>query len=180
VIQIIKRAEPNQQENFALELKNQPDLVNEFILLGADFTSQPNFSIESFCSLFSYELNVQIKVYNSEDPIFYSNENRYTEALVLSIVYCDNPQQYGVIYNENFKVFSPENFNLDYTFKALRPEPSPTQLFDNFLCESLEILSRATLNDSELNTLKLFYYQLKKLSQKHWDFEDKLKMICNV
>lgn len=180
-IQVLKSTQPIDHDIYAKDINQNSLLISEFQSLSQDFTSKENFSIDSFCKNFSQDLNVQIRVYSTEGLVYRANENSYTEALVLSILYFSDDNKYGVLYNENYKVFCNENHNLDYwEFKKERLEPSQVQVFDDFFNETLGIISRDLVPEAISNELKEFYFRLKKISYKFWGFEEKLKLIGKV
>ena len=124
---------------------------------------------------------MQIRVYNAEGLTFTATENPYTEALVLSILYLPKENQYGVLYHQSYKEFKFENHNFDFMgFSKKRTEPSQVQVFDDFLNETLGIISRDPVPEPITNELKDFYFRLKKISYKFWGFEEKLKLIGKV
>ena len=138
-------------DDFANDCNKNMGLVREILSFGLYITGcDQNDTIDSVYNklkIVSTELNIQIKIYSNEEVVSI-NQNPYACAIVVSIYYFKQANNYFALYHENYDKIAVENLNASDEFFDVEPQNDITKL-DKIANLLLDSLDETVLTDSE-------------------------------
>lgn len=174
----IENSDDISHEEFATALNTNQGLIDEFMYVGKALNVE-GFSIEEWIKGASYDLNIVVNLYDQQQLSYTFKQNRFTQALVLSVLMVQNGENYiyGVLYHENYGVFSVEHHNLDYKIEKCKSEMNELQKFEVFAKESLDLIVKDPVSQEICDKMNEIYYKIKPRSRKVWLFEERIARI---
>lgn len=128
----------------------------------------------------SKELNVQIAIYDDNDLIVKVINNRFSNALVMSIYQKAEVDRYKyfTLYHVNYENMSIENYNVSEECIGDDYSMDEGSLFNDTMLILMETFKISAPKKHYAETIMNEFYVLKRRSKKTWPFERKLCNAC--
>lgn len=176
-LKAIEESSEVDHNHFAKALNSEMDLVNEFLSIGRALSNYIGSNIQDWINEFCKDLNVNVVIYNEIEQAHAFVNNKYTQALVLSILMHQEGGGYGVIYHERYTEFSPNHYNLNYGAVSSGIKFTELQEFEVFVSRSLDLLVKEQVPESFALKMNEIYYKIKVHTRKFCLFEERMNRI---
>ncbi|OMJ94690.1 hypothetical protein SteCoe_2026 [Stentor coeruleus] len=133
------------------------------------FESVDEETILSFFPKLSETLNLKIKIHSDTEPqrYYYNKDSNYLRISLLK----KNNGSYCILYKS-----SPENY---YKDRQMNKKKINMSQIESLITEALSFTDSCQLTLEEIEKIKSIYSDLRKMSPKLYDFEEKLMKACN-
>lgn len=151
---------------------NTEDELNQIITLSCNLMSISEGSDEenifNYLPTLSEKFNLKIKIHSDSESqrYYYNKDSNYLRISLLK----KNNGSYCILYKS-----SPENY---YKDRQINKKKISMSQIESLITEALSFTESCNLTYEEIEKIKSIYSDLKKLSPKLYDFEEKLMKAC--